>query len=69
MGQVPVSAWVARASAEPLSEDAFKAWLKDRVLPYQVPVRILQLEEMPRTPSMKVSQPALRALFERLPQS
>ena len=64
LGEVPVAAWVARADQAPPSEMELKAWLKERLLPYQVPVRILQMEEMPRTPSMKVSQPQLRALFE-----
>jgi acyl-CoA synthetase (AMP-forming)/AMP-acid ligase II len=64
LGQAPVAAWVARTGAEAPSEDALRAWLKDRLMPYQVPVRIRQLPELPRTPSLKVSQPALRALFE-----
>ena len=38
--------------------------LKERLMPYQVPVRLLQVDELPRTPSMKVSQPRLKALFE-----
>ena len=32
---------------------------------YQVPARLMIVDELPRTPSMKVSQPALRELFER----
>lgn len=67
LGAVPVAAWIARAGCTAPSEEAFKSWLKERLLPYQVPVRILQMVEMPRTPSMKVSQPELRALFEELP--
>ena len=64
LGQVPVAAWTAKSDAQPLDEESFRAWLKERLLPYQVPVRILQVPDLPRTPSMKVSQPALRALFE-----
>ena len=67
LGEVPVAAWIARTGLAAPSEDAFKVWLKERLLPYQVPVRILQMDEMPRTPAMKVSQPELRALFEGNP--
>lgn len=63
LGQVPVAAYILKAGAPPIEEKAFKAFLKEQLMPYQVPVRLLQLEEMPRTPSMKVSQPALRELF------
>jgi len=65
LGEVPVAGWIAKAGAQAPTEDEFKAWLKERLLPYQVPVRLLQVDELPRTPSMKVSQPALRTLFEQ----
>lgn len=64
LGQVPVAAWIAKAGADAPSEESLRAWLKDRLMPYQVPVRLLQVDDLPRTPSMKVSQPALAALFE-----
>lgn len=64
LGEAPVAAWIARAGQAAPSEAELKAWLKERLLPYQVPVRLLQMEELPRTPSLKVSQPRLRALFE-----
>jgi acyl-coenzyme A synthetase/AMP-(fatty) acid ligase len=46
------------------SESELREWLRTRLLPYQVPVQIRQVDELPRTPSLKVSQPALRAMFE-----
>ena len=64
LGEVPVAAWIARSDQEAPGEEEFKAWLKERLLPYQVPVKLLQVAELPRTPSMKVSQPALRELFQ-----
>lgn len=64
LGEAPVAAWIARAGQVAPTESELKAWLKERLLPYQVPVRMLQMAEMPRTPSLKVSQPQLRALFE-----
>ncbi|MDQ8757608.1 fatty acid--CoA ligase family protein [Sphingosinicella sp. LHD-64] len=64
LGTVPVAAWIARAHVEPPSEGELRAWLKEKLLPYQVPVRLLRVDELPRTPSLKVSQPDLKALFE-----
>lgn len=63
LGQVPVAAWIAKAGADPVDEAAMRDFLKTRLMAYQVPVRILQLDDFPRTPSMKVSQPALRELI------
>jgi acyl-CoA synthetase (AMP-forming)/AMP-acid ligase II len=44
--------------------DALAQFLKARLAPYQVPVRFLRLDDMPRAAQMKVSLPDLRALFE-----
>ena len=40
------------------------AFLKERLMPYQVPVQMRCMDDFPRTPSLKVSQPELRKLFE-----
>ena len=64
LGQVPVAAWIARSGVAAPDEETLRAWLKERLMPYQVPVRLKRVDELPRTPSMKVSQPALKALFE-----
>ncbi len=64
LGEVPVAVWIARSDTIPPDEDELKAWLKERLLPYQVPVRLMRVDDMPRTPSMKPSQPEVRALFE-----
>lgn len=64
LGQVPVAAYVLKSGADAPSEEEMKAFLKARLMPYQVPVKLLCLQEFPRTPSMKVSQPALREIFE-----
>jgi acyl-CoA synthetase (AMP-forming)/AMP-acid ligase II len=63
LGQVPVAAWIARTDAADVDEAGMRDFLKARLMPYQVPVRTLRLDEFPRTPSMKVSQPALRELI------
>jgi long-chain acyl-CoA synthetase len=65
LGQVPAAAFLLRSGMQAPEESNLRAFLKTRLLPYQVPVRFMKLDEFPRTPSMKVSQPALRELFTR----
>lgn len=67
LGQVPAAACVLKTGAEPPAERDLIAFLRERLLPYQAPVRIMTLSELPRTDSMKVSQPQLRALFADQP--
>jgi long-chain acyl-CoA synthetase len=66
LGEVPVAAYVAKSGCEAPVEEELKAYLGERLMAYQLPARILCLDELPRTPSLKVSQPTLRALFEKL---
>lgn len=63
LGHAPAAAFVLRAGAAAPSEAELSTFLRARLAPYQVPTRYLQLDELPRTSSMKVSQPDLRALF------
>jgi long-chain acyl-CoA synthetase len=64
LGAVPAAAIILKdGTAEPDVED-LKAWLKERLIAYQVPVHIRYVADFPRTPSMKPSAPGLRALFE-----
>jgi acyl-CoA synthetase (AMP-forming)/AMP-acid ligase II len=67
LGEVPVAAYIAKSSAGAPDPDGLRAFLRERLLPYQVPVEIREVAEMPRTPSLKVSQPELRKLFEPRP--
>jgi acyl-coenzyme A synthetase/AMP-(fatty) acid ligase len=39
--------------------------LRESLLAYQIPVHICELQELPRTPSLKVSQPELREMLGR----
>ncbi|MDQ8728262.1 fatty acid--CoA ligase family protein [Bradyrhizobium sp. LHD-71] len=64
LGQVPVAAYIAKSNAGALDPDGLRAFLRERLLPYQVPVEIREVADLPRTPSLKVSQPELRKLFE-----
>jgi long-chain acyl-CoA synthetase len=64
LGAVPVAAVELREDAEPASEEQLLAFARERLTGYQVPVHLRIVEALPRTPSLKVSQPGVRALFE-----
>lgn len=67
LGQVPVAAYTLKAGAKEPAPGELDQLLRRSLMPYQVPAHFVHLEELPRTPSLKVSQPALRAvLAERL---
>lgn len=63
LGQVPAAAYLTRSGASAPSSDEMRNFLRERLLPYQIPTEILAVEEFPRTPSLKVSQPDLRQLI------
>jgi acyl-CoA synthetase (AMP-forming)/AMP-acid ligase II len=63
LGEVPVAAVELAEGAEPVGEEELLAHLRGVLAAYQVPARIAIVDELPRTPSMKVSQPGVRALF------
>ncbi|MGE0383356.1 MAG: class I adenylate-forming enzyme family protein [Gammaproteobacteria bacterium] len=66
LGAVPVAAVEVDARAPgpvPTPED-LEAFVRRILLPYQVPVRIRVVESLPRTPSMKASQPDVLRLFQ-----
>jgi long-chain acyl-CoA synthetase len=63
LGQVPVAALVARAGAAQPTDAELATYLRNKLTAYQIPVRFKFVAELPRTASMKVSQPAVRALF------
>lgn len=65
LGQVPVAAFILKSGFAAPTEEELRDFLKARLMPYQVPVRLMCVDELPRTPSMKVSQPELRVLFEK----
>jgi long-chain acyl-CoA synthetase len=64
LGAVPAAAVVLKEGATEPSIDELKAWLKARLIAYQVPVHYRFVTDFPRTPSMKPSTPGLQALFE-----
>lgn len=65
LGQVPVAAVELRPGAGAVGPDELISWARERLTGYQVPVEVRIVEALPRTPSMKVSQGALRPLFEQ----
>jgi acyl-coenzyme A synthetase/AMP-(fatty) acid ligase len=64
LGHVPVAAYIVKSDASDPGAEVLTAFLRERLAPYQVPVRLLRVDDLPRTISMKVSQPNLRALFD-----
>lgn len=63
LGQVPAAGYRVR-TGHTLSEEDLRAYLRKTLTAYQVPAKLLEVDEFPRTPSMKPSQPELRKLLE-----
>jgi len=63
LGNVPVAAVILRAGAAAPSDADLAGWVRGRLMAYCVPVTFKIVDELPRTPSMKVSTPAVRELF------
>jgi acyl-CoA synthetase (AMP-forming)/AMP-acid ligase II len=66
LGEVPVAAYIRKSGAAAPDPAELDSFLRARLMPYQVPVRVIEVAELPRTPSMKVSLPDLRALFDSM---
>ncbi len=64
LGEVPVAAVELKAGVNVSGPDELLAFARDRLLAYQVPTAIMILPALPRTLSMKVSFPDVKALFE-----
>lgn len=63
LGQVPAAAYRVKSGMS-VSEDELRAFLREKLTAYQLPVQLVEVEDFPRTPSMKPSQPELRKLLE-----
>jgi acyl-CoA synthetase (AMP-forming)/AMP-acid ligase II len=64
LGQVPFAA-IEAAPGEPVPSDDELSDLVRRTLPvYNVPVAFVIVDELPRNPALKVSLPAVAALYE-----
>jgi len=63
LGEAPVAAIVLKAGAERPGDDELKAWVRDKLIAYCAPIAFRVVEDLPRTPSMKISTPGVRDLF------
>ncbi|MDG5481195.1 class I adenylate-forming enzyme family protein [Mycolicibacterium gadium] len=68
LGAVPVAA-VECADDQDTTTAELLDYLRTRLSRYQVPADLRIVDELPRTPSMKISQPGIRALFEQADQA
>ncbi len=64
LGAVPVAAYVVKPGAKDPGAEGLSTFLREQLTAYQVPVQFRRVDDLPRTPSMKVSMPAVKALFE-----
>jgi acyl-coenzyme A synthetase/AMP-(fatty) acid ligase len=64
LGQVPVAAVELEPGAAAPTEEALSAHLRGILTSVQIPTRIMIVDALPRTPSMKVSLAEVRRLFE-----
>ena len=62
LGAVPVAAVELRQGAT-ITEDELFLFFRERLPSYKVPTSLRVVDSLPRTPSLKVSQPGLRELF------
>jgi len=62
LGAVPVAAVLLEPEASTTVEQLID-FAREKLVSYQVPVSIKIVDTLPRTPSMKVSQPEVKALF------
>ncbi|GAA1738761.1 fatty acid--CoA ligase family protein [Luedemannella helvata] len=65
LGAVPVAA-VELVTPDAATEEDLIAFVRGRLTGYQVPVRVVPVDALPRTDSLKVSQPMLRTLLQDL---
>ncbi|WP_419709639.1 class I adenylate-forming enzyme family protein [Pseudomonas sp. NFX224] len=63
LGQIPVAACQQRSGVPAPEYTELKAWLSVRLKSYEIPVHVRWMPELPRTPSLKVSQLSIRELF------
>lgn len=67
LGEVPVAAVTIRPGFVHPAAAELRQWLAARLARYHLPTEIRIVDELPRTPSMKVSRPDVRALFVASP--
>ncbi|MBV9842332.1 MAG: long-chain fatty acid--CoA ligase [Sphingomonadaceae bacterium] len=63
LGAVPVAAIMLKEGAERPTDGELVAYGREHMMPYQVPVKFLVVDDVPRTLSMKPMLPQVRELF------
>ncbi|WP_052134569.1 class I adenylate-forming enzyme family protein [Sphingomonas sp. 37zxx] len=63
LGEVPVAAIEPKEGVEPPTPEELEAFARKHLIAYQVPAQFLIVAKLPRTVSLKVSRPDVRALF------
>ncbi|MEQ9661389.1 MAG: long-chain fatty acid--CoA ligase, partial [Parasphingopyxis sp.] len=63
LGSVPVAVLMLKDGADEPEIDELKTFVKERALPYQVPVQFKFADDVPRTPSLKPALPLVREMF------
>ncbi len=69
LGAVPVAAIILKSGVAAITADELKAYARERLIAYQVPVKFLFVDDVPRTPSLKPVLADVRGLFEDTMQS
>jgi len=64
LGQVPVAAVELAQDGSDPGEAALKSWVRERLEPYKVPVRIRVLAALPRTAALKPDKQAITRLMD-----
>lgn len=63
LGAIPVAAVQLKSGADPISSEDILAFLRGELASTYIPVRLKIVETLPRTPSLKIDQRAVKALF------
>lgn len=63
LGSVPVAVLMLKDGADEPEIDELRTFVKERALPYQVPVQFKFADDVPRTPSLKPALPLVREMF------
>ena len=63
LGEVPAAAVMLKSGAARPSKAELMEFLRERLLPYQMPVKICFVQDVPRTTSLKPALPALRDML------
>jgi acyl-coenzyme A synthetase/AMP-(fatty) acid ligase len=65
LGELPVVAVTVRDGVGRPDPDQLREWLVQRLARYQLPAEIKIVDDLPRTPSLKISRPDVQAMFVR----